>query len=163
MKDISREIHEGNHAKIAENITSILENEKQNELDRTRIEKQNYKIILIVDDEPDITYTLKLALENSNEKYKVHTYNNPITLLSEFTPNFCDLLLVDINMPFMDGFELCKQILEIDLNVRICFMSTGEINLDALRDVYPRKGLGCFIKKPILLKKLIKMVEEELD
>ncbi len=163
MEDISRKIHKGNHAKISENVTSILEKEKQNKLDRSLLDKQNYKTILIVDDEPDITYTLKLALENSNEKYRVHTYNSPITLLSEFTPNICDLLLIDINMPLMNGFELCKQILEIDLNVRICFMSTGEINLEALRDVYPKKGMGCFIKKPILIKKLIKIVDEELD
>lgn len=163
MNDISGRIHKSNHAKVSENVDSILEKEKQDELDRTRLDRQNYKTILIVDDEPDITYTLKLALENYDDKYKVSTYNNPITLLSEFTPNFYDLLLADINMPNMNGFELCKKILEIDLNVRICFMSTGEINLNALRDVYPNKSMGCFIKKPIKVKSLIKMVEVELD
>ena len=163
MNDFARKIHNSNPTKISENIDPILGKKKQDELDRIRPDRQNYKTILIVDDEPDITYTLKLALENNNEKYKVLTYNNPITLLSEFTPNFCDLLLVDINMPFINGFELCKKILEIDLNVRICFMSTGEINLDALRDLYPNKSMGCFIKKPILIKNLIRMVEEELD
>jgi len=163
MSDISRRLDKRNRAEISENIDFTLEKEKQDGLGRTRIERQNYKAILIVDDEPDITYTLKLALENNNERYKVSTYNNPLTLLSEFMANDCDLLLVDINMPFMNGFELCKRILEIDLNVRICFMSTGEVNLNALRDIYPKISVGCFIKKPILIKNLIKMVEEELD
>jgi DNA-binding NtrC family response regulator len=163
MSDISRRFNTSNRAKVSKNVDSSLEKKKQNGLDNNLLDRQNYKTILIVDDEPDITYTLKLALENNNEKYKVSTYNNPISLLSEFTPNICDLLLVDINMPFMNGFELCKRILEIDLNVRICFMSTGEVNLNALRDVYPKISMGCFIKKPILIKNLIKMVEEELD
>jgi DNA-binding NtrC family response regulator len=163
MSDIASRINKSNRAKSSENIDSTLEKKKQDGLYHTRLDRQNYRTILIVDDEPDITYTLKLALENNNEQYKVSTYNNPLTLLSEFMPNVCDLLLVDINMPFMDGFELCKRILEIDLNVRICFMSTGEVNLSALRDVYPKIGVGCFIKKPILIKNLIKMVEEELE
>jgi FixJ family two-component response regulator len=66
-------------------------------------------------------------------------------------------------MPFMNGFELSKKILELDLNIRICFMSTGEINLSALRDVYPGRSMGCFIKKPIKIKNLIRLVETELD
>lgn len=69
------------------------------------------------------TYTLKLALQSSNEKYRIHTYNNPTTVLSKFKPNYYDLLLIDINMPFMNGFELCEKILQLDLNVRVCFMS----------------------------------------
>jgi two-component SAPR family response regulator len=43
--------------------------------------------------------------------------------LSEFKPNFYDLLLIDINMPYMDGFQLSERILDIDINVKICYMS----------------------------------------
>lgn len=162
MNGITPRVHKKDSTKIPKSVDSVLENQKQNEL-HTDLGKHKYKIILIVDDEPDITYTLKLALENSSEKYRIHTYNNPISLLSEFKPNYYDLLLVDINMPFMNGFELCKKILELDLNIRICFMSTGEINLNALRDVYPTKSMGCFIKKPLKVKNLIKLVETELN
>ena len=59
--------------------------------------------------------------------------NDPVLALSDFKPNFYDLLLVDINMPRMNGFELCEKILAIDLNVRVCLMSSGEINWEALR------------------------------
>ena len=69
---------------------------------------------------------------------KGHTSNNPVTTLSEFKPNFYDfLLLVDINMPNMNGFELSERILAIDINVKVCFMSCGaEINYEVLREVY---------------------------
>ncbi|MGC2574603.1 MAG: response regulator [Candidatus Nitrosopolaris sp.] len=63
--------------------------------------------------------------------------------------NFYDLLLVDINMPHMNGFELSEKILAIDINVRVCFMSSAEINRNALREIYPALSVGCFIRKPV--------------
>ena len=92
----------------------------------------------------------------------MHTSNNPIVALSEFKPNFYDLLLVDINMPRMNGFELYQKILGIDINVRICYMSSGEINRDAMRS-YPSISLGCFIKKPVTIDYLIDRIIAELD
>jgi DNA-binding response OmpR family regulator len=88
----------------------------------------------------DITVTFKTAIEDNNnttltKKIEVHTSNNPVIALSEFRPNFYHLLLVDVNMPHMTGFELCEKILAIDINVRICFMSSGEINRKALREI----------------------------
>ena len=163
MADIMPWNHNKNSSKISKSADSIFDKQKHNEFKRINLGEHQYKTILIIDDEPDILYTLKLALENSSEKYRVHTYNNPLLLLSEFKSNYYDLLLVDINMPFMNGFELSKKILELDLNIRICFMSTGEINLSALRDVYPGRSMGCFIKKPIKIKNLIRLVETELD
>jgi len=62
-----------------------------------------------------------------------------------FEPNFYDLMLIDINLPGINGFQLCEKILELDVNVRVCFMSSGEINREALREIYPRISLGCFI------------------
>jgi CheY-like chemotaxis protein len=73
-------------------------------------EKQrHWKRILIVDDKVDITVTFKTAIEDNNNttltKKEVHTSNDPVMALSEFKPNFYDLLLVDINMPHMNGFQ----------------------------------------------------------
>ncbi len=107
-------------------------------------EKQRLcKTILIVDDEADVTRTFKAGLEDSNGYYdankriEVYSSNNPVVAFSEFKPNFYDLVLVDINMPHMNGFELCEKILAIDINVKVCFMSCApEIN-QALREIYP--------------------------
>ncbi len=120
------------------------------------------KRILIVDDDPDITLTFKSALERENDKFKVYTFNDPLLLLLQLKPGFYDLLLVDINMPDMNGFELCTEILKIDINVKICFMSAGEVNHEAVREIYPTISLGCFIKKPITIDYLIKRIKAEL-
>ena len=83
--------------------------------------------------------------------------------MSEFKPNFYDLLLVDIDMPHMNGFQLCEKILAIDINVKICFMSSGEINRKALREIYPSLTVGCFIRKPMTINYLPKRIMSELD
>ena len=133
-------------------------------------DKQGFwKRILIVDDDEDVAVTFKVGIEDSNNqtdanrRIEVYTYNNPVMALSEFKPNFYDLLLVDINMPYMNGFQLCEKILAIDINVSVCFMSSAEINLEALRDIYPALKLGCFIRKPVTIDYLLKRIKSELD
>jgi CheY-like chemotaxis protein len=120
------------------------------------------KRILIVDDDPDITLAFKVGLEDYGS-FDVYTHTDPLEALSTFKPHFYDLLLLDINMPKMNGFELCKRILEIDVNVRICFITAGDTNIDALREVYPTLSIGCFIKKPITIEDLAKRLLAELD
>jgi len=128
-----------------------------------------WKRILIVDDDEDVTTTFKAAIEDSNndvdvnKRIEVYTSNTPVKALSEFKPNFYDLLLIDINMPYMNGFELSEKILAIDINVRICFMSSAEINPEALREIYPSLSLGCFIRKPVTNDYLLKRIMSELD
>ena len=87
--------------------------------------------------------------DNEKRRFEVYTYNNPEIALSEFKPHFYNLMLTDIYMPHMNGFELCQKILELDVNVRVCFMSAAEINIQALREVYPKVSFGCFIKKQL--------------
>ena len=120
------------------------------------------KRILIVDDDPDITVAFKVGLEDYGS-FDVYTHNDPLEALSDFKPHFYDLLLLDINMPKMNGFELYKRILEIDVNVRICFITAGDTNIEALREVYPTLSIGCFIKKPVTIEYLAKRLLTELD
>jgi DNA-binding response OmpR family regulator len=128
-----------------------------------------WKRILIIDDEADTTLTFKEGIENYNDsnandkRIQVVTFNDPLMALSEFKQSFYDLILVDINLPGMNGFELCEKILELDINVRVCFMSSGEVNREALREIYPAVSLGCFIKKPIAIDHLIERIRAELD
>ena len=128
-----------------------------------------WKRILIVDDDTDLTMTFRAVIEESNNdvdanrRIEVYTSNDPVLSLSEFKPNFYDLLLVDINMPYINGFELSERILAIDINVKVCFISAGEINREALREIYPTRQEGCFIRKPVSMDYLVKRIRSELD
>ena len=110
-----------------------------------------------------ILVTMRLGLENGDTTMQVYSYDNPVKALEDFGPNFYDLLLVDVNMPLMNGFELCQKLLQIDINVKVCFMTSGELNMDALREVHPLKSVGCFIKKPIATSELVRRIKAELE
>ena len=96
-------------------------------------------------------------------RFEVYTYNNPLEALSQFKPNFYDIMLVDVYMPDMNGFQLCEEILELDVNIRVCFISAAELNIEALREVYPKVSFGCFMKKPVEMDYLVKRLLAELD
>jgi two-component system response regulator VanR len=137
-------------------------------LDRNKKQKLSFsKQLLIIDDDPDVTLTFKQGLEtvteNNERLFEVYSYNDPIDALSNFESNFYDLLLIDINMPKMNGFDLSKQILKQDLGVKICFMSSGQINEEALRENYPMLSLGCFIRKPVEIRELVRKLKAELE
>jgi DNA-binding response OmpR family regulator len=100
---------------------------------------------------------------NIRTRFEVYTYNNPAVALSNFKPNFYDLMLTDIYMPDMNGFELCQKVLELDANVKVCFISAAEVNIQALREVYPKVSFGCFMKKPVKIEYLVKRLLAELD
>jgi DNA-binding response OmpR family regulator len=116
----------------------------------------------VVDDNSDIVFTLRVRLE-SDPTIQVYSYDNPVTALLEFKSDFYDLLLIDVNMPLMDGFQLANKLLQKDLNIRICFMTAGEINMGAAREVHPLKSIGCFIKKPITTEQLLIRIRAELE
>jgi hypothetical protein len=66
-------------------------------------------------------------------------------------------------MPTMNGFELSTKILEIDLSPRVCFMSSGQINQEALKEQYPTLSIGCFVKKLVTIEYLVTRVKAELE
>ena len=116
------------------------------------------KKILLVDDEPDVTYTIKKILEDNG--FKVDSFNYPILALNYYKVNFYDLVILDIRMPTMDGFELYLQIREKDPKVKVCFLTVIATFNEEFRKI--RLALGktisedYFIQKPIETENLIK-------
>jgi FixJ family two-component response regulator len=147
---------------------SIIIIKQRQDTTKARFET-GYKRVIIVDDDIDITTTFRTILEEANVskkndlKYKVYIYNRPEQVLADFEPDFYDLMLIDVNMPGMDGFELSRRLLEMDLNLRICFMTAGEINLQAMREVSSVRSIGCFITKPISADDFVKKIRKELE
>ena len=99
-------------------------------------ENRNKKRILVVDDEVDITLSFSLALEDSG-LFEVDTYNDPLVALSNYRPNSYDLLLLDIKMPNMNGFELYDKIKRIDNKVKVCFISAYDVDYQCIERAIP--------------------------
>ena len=114
-----------------------------------------------MDDEPSITLAFKKGLENDG--FEVDTFTDPSSALLNFKPNSYDLLLLDVKMPKMNGFELYQEMEKIDNKVKVCFITAFEVYYEALREVFPNVEIGCFIRKPIEIDELVKRINKELN
>jgi two-component system, OmpR family, response regulator ChvI len=123
-------------------------------------ESKRKKRILVVDDEPDLTYTLKLGLEDTGS-FEVDAFNDPELALSTFKPGNYDFLLIDIRMPKMNGYDLYDKIRAIDSKVKSCFITAYEINYQALREQFPLLKMECYAK-PLEIDDLVRKINEEL-
>jgi DNA-binding response OmpR family regulator len=119
--------------------------------------------ILIVDYDSDILLTFTKALEVYSQ-FEADTFNDPIEALSRFKVKTYDLLIIDIRLPQMDGFELYDKMKEIDNEVKVCFMTAYDINIKALRAVFALSSdlEACFIRKPIDMQEFIARIKSEL-
>lgn len=117
--------------------------------------------ILVVDDEPDIATIFKRALGHAG--YEADTFNDPITALNHVKADMYNLLILDIKMPKMNGFELYRKIREIDSKPKVCFITAFEAYYDEFRRAFPNMHVKCFIRKPISTKDLIEQVREEIE
>src|SRR5919197_3467341 len=98
-------------------------------------QQNNKKSILLVDDEPDIIEILRVGLEDNG--FKVDAFTDPELALSSFKAGTYDLLLLDVRMPEMNGFELYEQIKIIDNNnnkAKVCYITAYEINYEKIRE-----------------------------
>jgi two-component system, OmpR family, response regulator ChvI len=118
------------------------------------------KRILLVDDEHDITFSLRIGLENNG--FVVDTFNDPQEALSNFKAGLYDLLLIDVKMPDMNGFELYREIEKIDNKPKICFITAFEVYYKSLRELFPTTKVDCYIKKPITTDDLVQRIKSEL-
>jgi DNA-binding response OmpR family regulator len=118
---------------------------------------QGQKRILIVDDEPDLTRLCSLTLEY--HKFTVDTFNDSKEALSNFKPDYYDLVILDIKMPKMDGFELYDELKKKDNEVKVCFLTASELYYEEFRkEEYHALDKRLFIRKPIDNEDLLKEV-----
>jgi DNA-binding response OmpR family regulator len=117
----------------------------------------------MVDDEPDITYTLKTTLEDSGF-FQVDTFIDPESALSIFRPSLYDLALLDIRMPEMNGFQLCRKLRSIDYKIKICFLTAADLGYytETDSDIINDLGTDCFVSKPIDSEDIIRRLKSIL-
>jgi CheY-like chemotaxis protein len=119
------------------------------------------KQIMVVDDESDLTLFYQTSLEYYG--FVVDTFNEPKEALSNFKPNYYDLIILDIKMPNMDGFELYREMKEKDPDIKVCFLTASELYYEEFRDKeFSTLDKELFIRKPIgnedLTKKIKRLV-----
>jgi CheY-like chemotaxis protein len=85
--------------------------------------KEEEKRILLVDDEQDTLLLLQVILRQAG--FKVYTFDNPVKALSTFKRGLYDLVILDIKMPHMDGFQLYEEIKKIDRTIKVCFITAA--------------------------------------
>jgi CheY-like chemotaxis protein len=118
--------------------------------------------ILVVDNEPDIILTLQLGLKVGG--FNVDAFTDPDLALKSFKPNFYDLILIDIMMPKIDGFELYERLKKVDPNVKVCFLTASEMYHEKIREVeHCALNKDLFLQKPISTDDLIREINNKID
>jgi DNA-binding response OmpR family regulator len=124
--------------------------------------QESKKRILVVDNEQDITTTLQVGLEDGG--FRVDTFTDPSLALKSFKPNYYDLVLIDIVMPDIDGFELHDRLKKIDPDVNVCFLTASELYHEEFRKAdHCSIDKDLFLQKPIPIDELIIKINKRLN
>jgi DNA-binding response OmpR family regulator len=117
------------------------------------------KKILIIDDEPDVILTLRIALEQNG--FRTDSCSDPILAYKKFRHGVYDLVLLDIKMPIVDGFQLYQKIKRTDMGVKICFLTASEFYHEEIRKEEGYTGFNeeLFLRKPIEIAALISTIK----
>src|SRR5215216_2370760 len=123
----------------------------------------NQMMIQVVDDELDILTVIKLYLQKVG--LNVFGFTDPNLALEHFRINCKDYILVlsDIRMPGMNGFEFVRKLREISPAIKVSLMSAFEVNSNELSIGLGGTKIEGFIQKPISLRKLSSIVQKQLE
>jgi CheY-like chemotaxis protein len=140
------------------NSSSIIPRLLQDQTARSSSSRNKKKRVLLVDDEPDTCIVYQIVLQDAG--YECTSYTDSVKALKEFRPNYYDLILLDIKMPVLNGFELCKKIREIDKTVHVIFITASEAYYEKFRGQhFPELGKINYIQKPIGNDELVRLVD----
>jgi DNA-binding response OmpR family regulator len=115
---------------------------------------------MIVEDDQDIAQLFAITLQDNG--FVVEVFNDPLSALSNYKVGNYDLLLLDIRMPVMNGFELCQKIRDKDKKVQVCFITARVDAIDEFRRLFPDlQEIDCFVRKPVGMDNLVKIVKSK--
>src|SRR2546425_10798267 len=119
---------------------------------------QSRNTVCLVDDEADITSVIRKSLEQ--EGYIVHDYNEPIKAWEYFKVNGknCTIVLSDVRMSGMNGFEFCRRVKELRPEAPVILMPAFEMNQSEVSRVMPSTMADGYMQKPISLQRLKEVI-----
>ncbi len=119
--------------------------------DRQLSERQQKKpsSVLLIDDDKDILLTLKLSLEIKG--VNTQGFTDPVLAVEHFKNNATnyDIVVTDIRMPQMNGFEVARAVKDIRPDIKLAFITAFEINKLEFEKVLPSTQVDAFITKPV--------------
>ena len=113
-------------------------------------------MVAVVDDEPDITNVLKKGLERYG--FTVDTFNDPQAVLASFQPMYYDIMVIDIRMPRINGFDLYRQVKKRDTGVKVCFLTAFQVYYEEFKKMFPTIDVKAFIRKPVSISNLVNQI-----
>ena len=122
-----------------------------------------HKSILILDDEFDIMSVLKQGIDKRG--FRVFAFTDPYLALEHFQLNSesYGLVVTDLRMPGMNGYEFTKKVKQIKPQVKVFFMTAFSINDIEFRRVLPFVKIDEFIEKPVSVKKLVILINKYIN
>ena len=118
------------------------------------------KYILAVDDDSNIVTLIEQMLRKHG--FKASAFTNPPMALEHFTKNHnnCSLILSDIRMPGMNGYEFIKKVKKINSKVKVILMTAFEINDKEFHNLLPDIKVDAFLQKPFRIQQLNNVIEK---
>ena len=110
------------------------------------------KKVLVVDDETDIAEVVKQGLELQG--ILVDAFNDPQKALEHFKPGTYEMVVLDVRMPRMNGFQLYREIMKRDDKAKVLFITAFEESPEEFRKAFPELDTHRFLKKPFTISKL---------
>ena len=148
-----------NYFRILDPLNQSLRQNQLEQIDTTSIKN---KRVMLVEDEDDIVMLFEMIL-GSDAGLKLDSFTEPFAALNNFISGSYDLIMIDVTMPKMNGFELYHEIRKLDDKVKVCFLTAGEMYDEEVRkESFPELDINCFIRKPIANQDLIERVKHIL-
>ncbi|HKZ61991.1 MAG TPA: response regulator [Nitrososphaera sp.] len=119
---------------------------------------QKVSSVLLIDDEPGILTILKRSLELAG--MNTYGFTNPVLAVEHFrnNANSYDIVVIDIRMPHMNGFQVARAVKEIKPDIKIAFATSFEINNKEFKRILPSTKVDAFITKPVKPDKFAEIV-----
>jgi CheY-like chemotaxis protein len=170
--DKSHKTHDHNLIPSSYNVNSMTDNLNKYKLRVSRPINDNVLSskasdsqhkIMIVDDNQEIARLFAITLQDNG--FVVNVFNDPLSALANYKAGIYDLLLLDIRMPGMNGYELYQKIRDIDDKAEVCFISAYEEFRHDFKRLFPdlAKEVDCFVTKPIEMHNLVEIVKSKLN
>ena len=105
--------------------------------------------MLLIDDDKDIIAILKRSLELRG--MNTHGFTDPVLAVEHFRNNAAnyDIVVTDIRMPQMNGFQVARAVKEIRQDIKVAFITAFEMNKSEFEKVLPSTKVDAFITKPV--------------